>query len=119
MTTTLTFGHTRIEIDAASARTTMHDGKQIPAIPHDTQSYRATADRLGYGGETGRMCVEHELTHVALAHWLGLVESPVMRAIVESDGPSELLDLEEAAVMAIQAYANAAGVNLTRRLAEV
>jgi len=118
--TTITFGHTRVEIDAASARTTLHDGKQIPAVPHDTDDYRATAERLGYGSETGRMCVEHELLHTALAYWLGLYESPVMRAVAEDDGPVDgITSLEEAAVMAVQAYAVAVGVNLTRRLAEV
>ena len=66
---TLFIGHNRVEIDDASARTTLHDGKQIPAVPHDTDSYRATAERLGYGSQTGRMCGEHELLHTALRTW--------------------------------------------------
>jgi hypothetical protein len=117
---TIFIGHNRVEIDDASARTTLYDGKQIPAVPHDTESYRATAERLGYGSETGRMCVEHELLHTALACWFGLFESPVMRAVAEGDDPvGGITVLEEEAVMAVQAYAVAAGVNLTRRLAEV
>jgi len=117
---TLFISHNRVEIDDASARTTLHDGKQIPAVPHDTDSYRATAERLGYGSETGRMCGEHELLHTALACWLGLLESPVMRSVAEGEAPTDgITVLEEEAVMAVQAYAVAAGVNLTRRLAEV
>ena len=117
---TILIGHNRVEIDTASARTTLHDGKQIPAIPHDTDDYRATAERLGYGSETGRMCVEHELLHTALACWLGLLESPVMRSVAEDEAPTDGITLlEETAVMAVQAYAVAAGVNLKRRLIDL
>ncbi len=94
--------------------TTLHDGAVVHAVPHDTADYRATAARLGYGTDTAAMNADHEITHALLAAWLGLDESPVMRAVADDawqDGPAAL-GLEEDAVLAVQRLARAWGVEL-------
>jgi hypothetical protein len=91
------------------------DGTSVPGCPHDTDSYRETAEDYGYGPDTMALCVEHELTHGALGAWLG-VPSPVMLELRGSKVADPVVaSREEAAVLAIQAYARAIGVDLTDR----
>src|SRR4051812_35498735 len=85
------------------------DGTLVPGEPEDTDSYRNTALELGYGDDTVALCQDHELLHVALCHWLGF-DSPLMEALRRA--PEELAGhdirmLEEAAVLAVQKFANA------------
>lgn len=104
------YGNTVVHVGYARTDTVLHDGKIVPAVPHDTDIYRATALRLGYGADTAALCIEHEIAHVALAHFLMLPESPVMRAVADGDFTNAaLLDLEEAAVLAVQAFSRVAG----------
>lgn len=113
----LTFGRTVVEIwDRDCVRTTLPDGAEVVAAPEPTASYRAKAEGLGYGADSMRMCVEHEVTHSALAAWLGLPESPTLGRVARGQGDSVLTGLEEDAVLALQRFANAAGVNLLGRL---
>jgi hypothetical protein len=91
--------------------TTLPSGEQIPATPHDTDGYRATAREHGYGADTTLLCQEHDLTHVALAAWLGLPVSPTLQAV--ADGREwEHAWIEEAAVLAVQRYARVMGLDL-------
>jgi hypothetical protein len=108
----LTLGGTTIEFKADYAITTLPGGHRIVAAPQDDAAYRATALRLGYGGDTLRMMREHEAAHSALCHWLGLPESPTLRVVAGDEGPTDLSNLEEDAVLALQRFANAAGVRL-------
>ena len=56
--------------------------------------------------------MNHEIYHVALAEFLGLPESPVMRSVASHNSESTLLTgAEEEAVLAVQRYANLAGVD--------
>lgn len=109
------FGATVFENWSASTRIILADGKSVPAIPHDTASYRQNAIQHGYGEDTLLFCKEHELTHVALSHWLGM-ESPAVRAVAEQ---SKVWDPryaeEEAAVLAIQRFARGYGIDLLGR----
>jgi hypothetical protein len=116
--TQLHFGDATVHVLADSTVITFDDGSIIPGAPEDTDAYRATALRYGYGADTLQMCKDHELMHIALCHWLG-IESPTMR-LLRSDGDDRsksLNRLEEAAVLAVQQFARAAGVDLVRCLA--
>lgn len=61
--------------------TVFHDGTRVPASPEDTDQYRATARRLGYGIDTWALCRDHELSHTQLAELLGLPYSPTLWAV--------------------------------------
>lgn len=112
-------GTCSVRVDGTSTCVTLPDGSEVHGEPHDTDEYRQTARRLGYGDDVGQLNVEHESCHAVLSHWLGLSESPVMRAVADGAEFGELHALEEAAVMAVQAYANAAGICLLRRWGEL
>jgi hypothetical protein len=90
------------------------DGTQVVGQPEDTDAYRATAVHYGYGNDTLQLCIDHELMHLALADWLDLPESPTMRAVRHNrlDDDLALRALEEAAVLAVQQFARAAGVDV-------
>src|SRR4051812_37338617 len=108
----LKFGENQVELFPESTRITLRCGSTILGAPEDTDGYRQTAYNNGYGTDTLRLCKEHEATHVALAHWLGLNESPTMRLVATNEGKQYIADTEEAAVLAIQRFANAVGIKL-------
>lgn len=117
MARTIRIGRTTVCVGDGRCQTMLHDGSTVDAEPHDTDEYREKATALGYGRDTGRMCVEHELTHSLLCHAIGLSESPVMRAVA-IDGPdSVLLGYEEDAVLAVQKFVATAGIDLVSVLA--
>lgn len=115
--TPLRFGRTLVEHWPDSTRTLLPSGAGVVAAPQDADAYRATAARLGYGPDTLRMMRDHEALHSALAHLLGLPESPTLRRVADGAGDTELTGLEEQAVLAIAAFANAAGADLSAALA--
>ena len=111
----LHFGQTTVEVWPDSTRIVFADGSTVPGAPEDTDAYRATAARYGYGDDTLQLCKDHEVMHVALCHWLG-IDSPTME-IVRTGGDASLLNgLEEAAVLAVQHFARAAGIDLLARM---
>ena len=111
----LLIGSTRIRRETSTHTvTTLHDGAVVHAVPHEDAAYLAHAGELGYGADTARMSYEHELLHTLLADWLGLDESPVLRAVADGtwqDGPASLGE-EETAVLAIQRLCRSLGVEL-------
>jgi hypothetical protein len=94
----------------------------IDACPHDTDEYRAQARELGYGDDTAAMCREHETAHHLLAALLRLPCSPTMRGLaLHAAGIGPLWPgwrEEEAAVLALQAFARACGVDLVKLAVE-
>lgn len=95
-------GGTTVEVFASWVRTTLPDGAQVHAIPMHGDEHQARASVLGYGeGDAAvlAMTLEHDLTHVQLAHMLGLRESPALRLATRGE-ESELAGLEECAVLA-------------------
>jgi hypothetical protein len=86
------------------------------AAPEDTNPYRATAQRLGYGPDTFRMMRDHEILHTAIAHLLGLPESPTLRGVAEGKGPTPLTDLEEEVVCSLAKLARMVGIDLITAL---
>lgn len=120
--TYLRFGATSVSIGDAWSFVILPGGGSVPAAPHDDEHYRATAQRLGYGDDTARMCREHDALHVALCHFLGLPASPTLSTVAGIPvGDAVLHGLEEDAVCAVTKFANAAGIDLgdlLRRLGE-
>jgi hypothetical protein len=112
----LSFGTTTVVVYDDSTLITFADGSPIAGAPEDTDDYRATAQRFGYGCDTLQMCKDHEVMHIALCHWLGLPDSPTM-ALIRGKGDDRAMmlnRLEEAAVLAVQHFARAAGVDLMK-----
>lgn len=106
-------GGTVMEIGPTEIVNILPDGVRVPAAPHDTASYRETAASHGYGADTIMLCREHEIMHNLLAAWLGLPESPTMRQVAGGGlAPTPLSSLEEGAVLAIQRFTRALGVDL-------
>ncbi len=93
------------------------DGTQVLGWPENTDSYKATAAKHGYGTDTTALCIEHEVLHVVLAHWLR-IESHAMQAARGMLAHRGLCELEEAAVLAIQAYIRAIGAPLLTFVSE-
>jgi hypothetical protein len=94
-------------------RTTMADGSEVVAMAEDTDAYRQTAADCGYGTDTDRLCIEHELIHSLLARWLGLSQSYTLTRIAHGNHiPTDLTRAEEHVVLGIQAFANAMGVSI-------
>ena len=87
--------------------TVFTDGPTIGATPHDTDEYRERAQRLGYGDDTMRMCVYHEIFHTLVSEMVGLQWSPILRAL--ATGKEAVDNREEDAVLAMQALANVSG----------
>lgn len=104
------YGTTQFTFDDGWAKTTFSDGSTVPASPEPTASYAATAERLGYGTDTARMCVEHELVHNWLCHVIGLPHSPALFAVAHRGDADWRHALEEDAVIAVQRLAMAHGV---------
>lgn len=115
----LPFGDTIVHVYPNSTCIIFSDGSTVPGAPEDTDAYRATALKHGYGDDTLRLCQEHEVMHIALCHWLG-IDSPTMTLLRNGDDENlhQLNGLEEAAVLAIQHFARVAGVDIVARMKE-
>jgi hypothetical protein len=107
------FGEVTVCADYRSGMTVTRwaDGLELPAVPHETDEYRARAEALGYGtGDyaAGAMCREHEFLHSAVAErLLGLPSCPVLRRAAEGDpmSPEEAWPVE-AVILHLQASLN-------------
>jgi hypothetical protein len=105
-------GGALVELWKNGATTSIYHGVgAVSAVAHDTDEYRARAQSLGYGSDTARMSREHELTHHLLADLLGLPYSPTLHGVA-AQKIYERNNIEEAAVLAIQAFARAVDVDL-------
>jgi hypothetical protein len=110
--TTLRFGNTRIEVFHDATRTTFEDGSVLVAAAEDTPQYTETALRNGYSADTVALSREHEIVHVALAHLLK-TPSPSLLFEIGAEHPELWLrQYEEDAVLAIQRYTRALGLDL-------
>jgi hypothetical protein len=116
--TSLAFGETVVEVFSDSLRITLPDGATVLAMAEDTPEYRATALETGYNDDLDALCREHEIIHVALAHLLKTT-SPTMDHVSERRPVALWLrEMEEDAVLAIQRYTRALGIDLVRLFAE-
>ncbi len=108
--TPIHLGSTTVEIHRGYTVTRFADGAEEHAL-HGEQPGRAeTARGLGYP-HAEAMNADHDLAHSIVCHVLGMPWSPTLRAV--ADGKTHpLWQREEAAALAFQAFANAAGVPL-------
>lgn len=106
------FGANVVEVWGDCVATHLPDGVSVVAAVQDTDQYHETAERLGYGSDTVRMMRDHEISHTALCHLLGLPESLVMSSVGHGYSDTYLTGLEEEVVMALQKFATAAGIDL-------
>jgi hypothetical protein len=88
-------------------------GEIVVGEPHDTDSYRATARRLGYSDDTMAMAQDHDPLHARLCAWLGLADSFALRCAAGLRADDEISRAEEDAVLSVQRFARLAGVRLT------
>ena len=106
------FGAVRYTADYAQgwSRTEFPDGACCWAVPHATDDYRATAERLGYAGDTAALSREHEFCHNFLARRLFRSHSPTLWAVAHPDDPGNVplwqQEQEEALVMEFQRCLN-------------
>lgn len=108
----ITLGNVLVTYHDGYLRTILPTGEIVHAIAHHDESYAATARRLGYL-DVEMLNRDHDLVHSLLAHWLGMPCSPALQAAASGARDTELTGAEEDAVMAIQRFANLAGIDLT------
>lgn len=106
-----TLGKTCLDIYDDGIVTVFPGVGDLEACPQDNDEYRATALRLGYGGDLLLMCQEHEATHTLLAVMMGLPRSPTLFGVVTGNFWPHYRT-EEAAVLAFQANCRATGVSI-------
>jgi hypothetical protein len=103
--------HVAIWHGAQYLETVFYDGTRVAAAPQDTDSYRAQAERLGYGDDTWAMCRDHETGHTWLSERLGEPYSRTLWAVAHGDkqaihdSPGEMY-AEEELVLAWQRWKN-------------
>lgn len=105
---------TVVEILPDGTRVTLPSGEVVPGAPHNTASYRDTAQRLGYGGDVLALCHDHDPLHCLLADWLGLPGSYSLKHAAGTLDPADRdkADAEEDAVLAVQRFIRIAGASL-------
>jgi hypothetical protein len=108
---TIRIGSTVIEMHDSGLTVTKVSTGDVPAFPPDDEYQLRNAQELGYGNDRFLASRDHELAHSLLAHWLGLPESPTL-AGVAAGNHWPYWWREEAAVLALQGFARAAGVSL-------
>lgn len=99
----------RVYDDERYLETRFPDGTKVPAMPQNTESYRAKAQELGYGEDVWRMCKEHEMAHTELMQALGLEYSPTLWAVAHGHkrgipGNQGEMGAEEDLVLAYQRW---------------
>lgn len=110
-------GQNAVLIGLESTATHFADGS-VTEADHAAQPGQAkTAASIGYSSAEA-MNREHDLAHSLLAHWLGLDYSPTLHAVANGQR-SAIWEAEESAVLALQRFARAAGVDLVKRAAEI
>jgi hypothetical protein len=103
---------TLVEVLPTGSRITLPNGAVVDGAPHDTDEYRATAERLGYGADALALCQDHDPLHAWIADALGLPDSFALRCAAGLEKESELSAAEECAVLALQRFMKLASVGL-------
>ena len=91
---------TRIDTGIDWCRTTLPNGKEVPAEPNAESP--AMAERLGYGGDVAQMTREHDALHAIVTDAIGLPFSISLMLVAGEDVPAELAALEEDAILKLQ-----------------
>jgi hypothetical protein len=107
----LQLGAVAVEIHDGWTVTRFSDGQEVHALHREQPGQADLAARLGYG-TAAAMNREHDLAHSILAHALGLPHSHTLHDVAHGRPASDLHAIEEEAVLALQRFARAAGVDL-------
>ena len=89
---------------------TFADGATVPAQHRpDEPHYRVISHRCGYGDDTLRYCIEHEVCHHLLCEALYGAPSPILWRLAHGEAvPGAYAAWEEIAVQALQRWVRAA-----------
>jgi hypothetical protein len=87
------------------------DGAELHALHAVQPGQSKTAKALGYPSAAA-LNREHDLAHSMLARLLGLPHSPTLRDAAAGKPATDLHAAEEEAVLAIQRFARALGIDL-------
>lgn len=109
--TPLRLGPVSIEIGTGWTVTRLPNGREVWADHAEQPGQAETAARCGYES-AGDLNREHDLAHSLLAYWLGLDASPTLLDVSLARPRALIHDAEEAAVLAVQTFARAVGVDL-------
>jgi hypothetical protein len=104
------FGEVTVDILSGLTITTLADGSKVPADHAEQPGQAEIAVAHGYDSaeELNR---DHDLAHSLLSHMIGLEASPTL-AGVTAGKHFKYWQVEEAAVLALQAFCKVAGVDL-------
>lgn len=105
-------GNVTVEVTDEQTVTTFENGAQLVAHHAEQPGQDKTAQE--YGLTVEQMNRTHDLAHSLLAHWLGLPASPTLQAVAEQRRDPNWW-IEERAVLALQSFAAAVGVDLVER----
>lgn len=105
-------GATEVELHDGYTVTRFPDGCEVHARHDQQPGQDRLARSLGYA-RAQDMNIHHDLAHTLLSTMLGLPHSITLRGVADNNHwPGH--HLEEAAVLALQAFANAAGIDLVK-----
>lgn len=103
---------TLIECLAVGSRVTLPDGAVVEGAPHDTDAYRATSERLGYGDDTLQLCRDHDPLHAIVAAVFGLGASYSLAVAAGLRPADALSSAEEEVVLAVQKFVRLCAVSI-------
>lgn len=107
----LRFGNVRFELNEGWSKVIFPDGKELSAVHAPQAGQEDTARELGFANAAD-MNRTHDLAHCIFAYQMGLPQSGSLYSAACRVKPTDVNWLEEAAVLAMQAFARAQGVDL-------
>jgi hypothetical protein len=102
----INLGSVTLDIYDSGINHRFSDGVELWAEPQDTDQYRVTALDLGYGRDTLRQCIDHEIGHQLVGLLMGLGRSPTLWAVAHGQR-YDYWRQEEAIVFALQRWCTA------------
>ena len=109
MARVITLGSVVVHVEGSRTLTDFGDGHYCIGAHAEQDGQAETAASVGMSVEEMNRC--HDLTHSLLAHWLGLRHSPTLYGVATGH-IYQHHQIEETAVLAVQRWANVAGVDL-------
>jgi hypothetical protein len=107
---TFRFGEVTVRITDGFTNTRMPDGAVVQATHDEQEGQAALAAELGYDS-AAELNRHHDLAHSLLSRMIGLEASPTLTGVA-SRAYFKYWEVEEQAVLALQAFCKVAGVDL-------
>lgn len=110
----LLLGGCIVHLHGDRVRTVLPSGHVIASTPfaHASSNLKADAQAAGYGDDVARFIRTHEVAHSLLAHWMGEVMSSSFARLANGKPDWAADRVEEVALMSLERYANARGIDL-------